>query len=292
MSHRAWTVLVVQIVVLVVTQPARAEDTMTVRLPDGGCRDVYDVVLHLHGRDPLVLGGVEAAGIDAAVIVVNRGLASSDYQRAFATPAMLDRLLRLVRQKDRERGCEGRLGRVALSVWSAGYGGALELLADAPERFDAFVAMDAPYASYVGRRGSPLSPPSLRPFVAYARRAAEGSALMAITHSEIRAPDYAAAHETTSAILRALGVDRRKAPLEVEARRTKPVVVAFGGPPPPMKRLSVAEAEGLWIAAFEGTDAAAHVAHLTHAPRLVWDKLAERWSARGEESGRTKTPRS
>ena len=240
---------------------------------------------------PLVLDGLGAAGVDAAVIVVNRGLSSVDYQRAFATPAMLDSMLRLVRLRDRERGCDGRLGRLALSVWSAGYGGALALLADAPERFDAFVAMDAPYASYVGRRGSPISPPSMRPFLDYARRAASGDVMMAVSHSRIRAPEYPAARETMSAILRALGVERRKAARVVEARRTKPVVVAFGGPPPQLKQISLAEAGGLWVAAFEGRDADAHVAHLTHAPRLVWKRLADRWSAE-TVAERAKTPRS
>lgn len=291
MNRRVVVALVVLLLAVVTTQPADAKDTMTIRLPKGECRAVYDVVLHLHGHDPLVLDGIEAAGIDAAVIVVNRGLSSADYQRGFATTAMLDSMLRLVRKRDRERGCDGRMGRLALSVWSAGYGGALELLADAPGRFDAFVAMDAPYASYVGRRGSPISPPTLGPFLAYARRAVRGDALMAISHSQIRAPSYPAARETTSAMLRALGVERRKDPLEVAARRTQPVLDAFGGPPPPLKRLSVAEAGGLWVAACEGRDAAAHVAHLTHAPSLGWKRLVERWAAK-DDAGRARTPRS
>jgi len=280
------------LVVILASRDARAEATTTVRLPDGECRDVYDVLLHLHGRDPLVLDGVAAAGIDAAVVVANRGVDTTDYLRAFASESSLDAMLGLVRRRFRERGCDSRVGRIALSVWSAGSGGAFHLLSDASERFDAFVAMDAPYASYLGASGGPISPPTLRPFLRYARRAARGAVMMAVSHSQIRTPGYASARETTSAILRALGMTREASPKDIEARHSEPVLTAFGGPPPTLHRLSIAEQGGLSIASFAGRDAEAHVAHLTHAPRIVWKRLAERWAAPAAETERTEPPRS
>jgi hypothetical protein len=233
--------------------------------PEGG---TVDLVVHFHGIVPPLERALAASGLRALFVDVNVGLASGPYAAVVREGAVnLDRIVAEVERAMAARGAafaSARVGRVALSAWSAGYGAVLRLLA-APrvaERVDAVLLADAPHASFRDRGRRQVDGAGLEPLLAFARRARRGEALLAITHSRIATPNYPSTSETNDFLLRALGVARR------------PV---RGAGPGRMVPTSLAEEGEFSVAAFEGVDAPAHCDHLRHLDETLLPRLRRRW---------------
>src|SRR5579883_806884 len=101
----------------------------------------YDLLVHFHGEPAWVEPPVERARLGAVVVTVNLGEGSGVFEAAFKSPRALDALLastqRAIDASGRAPGA--RLGRIALSGWSAGFGAVGAVLAqpELAERIDA-----------------------------------------------------------------------------------------------------------------------------------------------------------
>jgi hypothetical protein len=150
-----------------------------------------------------------------------------------------------------------RVRHLLLSSWSAGYGAIREILREHPTVPSAVVLLDSLHASYVGDDNA-IDPAGLAPFVAYARRAVAGEAVMVVTHSEIRPPGYASTSETASKLIGELGGSRSYAGLMpthgVEAKT----------------RFSDGQLE---VRGYTGSDKNAHCAHLRMLGDILRDEV-------------------
>ena len=189
----------------------------------------YDVVLHQHGVLAWQEGAFARARLNAVLVSVNLGEGSTNYERWFSDPRAMGAILG---QIDRAMDKSGRIAstdharcsRVALSGWSAGFGGVGALLAQpaSVQRIDAVLLEDGLHTSYVGANVPDRA--VLAKYAAFAQLAMRGDKLFAITHSAVRAPGYASTTETVGALLDMTGVakvalaSQGSAPLGASAR--------------------------------------------------------------------------
>src|SRR5262249_3976153 len=146
---------------------------------DGGA---FDLVVHFHGAPSVVEGALERANVNAVLLTVNLGVSSGPYEKAYATPGMLERVIAAVTATvERRANCTSpRVRRVALSAWSAGYGAVARLLAQPAlaARVDAVLIADGMHAGYASVRTHAIDDAKMEPFVRFAERAAAGETLM------------------------------------------------------------------------------------------------------------------
>ena len=161
------------------------------------------LVIHLHGDEPVRRELVES-GAAFALLTVTLPVSES-YAPLFNGP---NRYRALV--TDAEQLLSKRLGRaitaskVVLSAWSAGFVGVESALFQADGKdVDAVVLIDGLHAP---RKDRAAFEAQLRPFVEYARRAADGQRFMFISHSSIDPPDFASTTECAHYLLGELGV--------------------------------------------------------------------------------------
>lgn len=244
-------------------------------VPKGG---VYDLVVHFHGNTAVVRESAERAGLDALVAVVNLGIGSAPYEEAYAVPGTWEQLLGSIQRGARERGIDApRLGRVALSGWSAGYGAISTILQvrRGREDLDAILVLDG---IHCGWEMGALNHRQMAPFARAAERAAAGELLFSITHSAIDPRAYASTSATADYLLEAVG-GRRGAP---------------AGPPPyvtlasmkgavardrekVMEPTSETRVGGLVVRGYRGETPEHHMAHLFQMSATVLPELVERW---------------
>jgi hypothetical protein len=161
------------------------------------------LVIHLHGDEPVRRELIES-GAPFALLTVTLPVSES-YAPLFNGP---NRFRALV--SDVEQLLSKRLGRavtaskVVLSAWSAGFVGIESALFQADgKEVDAVVLIDGLHAP---RKDRAAFEAQLKPFVEYARRAADGRRFMFISHSSIDPPDFASTTECAHYLLGALGV--------------------------------------------------------------------------------------
>jgi hypothetical protein len=164
------------------------------------------LVIHLHGDEPVRRELIES-GAAFALLTVTLPVSES-YAPLFNGP---NRYRALV--TDAEQLLSKRLGRavtaskVVLSAWSAGFVGIESALFQADGKdVDAVVLIDGLHAP---RKDRAAFEAQLKPFVEYARRAADGQRFMFISHSSIDPPDFASTTECVHYLLGALGVAPR-----------------------------------------------------------------------------------
>lgn len=245
--------------------------------PDG----VYDVVIHFHGNTELVEESLARAGIRAVYVPQNLGVGSGPYEARFGAPGSLDEVLDRVQAAMERRGLRGaRLGRVALSSWSAGYGAVgriLEREAEA-ERVDAILLLDGLHIGRVpGRRAPAVG--QIAPYERFARWAAEGRKLFTVTHSDIAPDAYVGARDTADVLLRRLGVTRsadgEEAPIpDLLANKG----VLSQGRRTPLQPLTLAQRGRLTVRGYAGDEADDHVRHLMAMATIALPDLATWWS--------------
>jgi hypothetical protein len=239
----------------------------------------YDLVIHFHGNAALVAESLSHASVNALVLVINVGIGSGVYDTRYAVPALFDVELERVRQAVEARGLEGaRLNRLALSAWSAGYGavGRILDLERAFARTDAVLLLDAPHTGFTDVRERTLDLARIKPFLRFARAAARGDKLMAITHSEIGENRYATTTETTDAILRDVRAyrERRAAfPPRVET----PIARGAMSNPRWLEQQSEARLGSLSVRGYRGVAEDDHIAHLAQMSVTVLPELVTFW---------------
>lgn len=250
-------------------EPLRIPGARSLMIAPHGCSGLdrqFDLLIHFHGVYTTVEPQLMNSGIDALYVVVNLGIGSGAYEDAFATKRSFNDYIEGIRAKISQRcGSEHRVGRIALSGWSAGYGGIYRTLArpaDA-DRVDAVLLADGMHVGFEnGKRTARAA--AMEPFRAFAERAENGEKLMAVTHSAIVPPGYASTTVTASFLVDTLHVDSQ--PLTAPAPR------------PDMQQTRRAERGSLFIDGYAGGDKHAHCTHLYAIGDTLWSRLKARWS--------------
>jgi hypothetical protein len=218
-----------------------------------------DLTLHLHGAATVVEDAFRRSGSPGVLVNVTLpGLSAVYADRFHETNALFEILERTSRELQRRRPAARPAFRtVTVTSFSAGFGGVREMLKHtaAFDRIDALVMADSIYAGY---RGDPvdrnIDPEKMEGFLRFARKAAEGTKRMIVSHSEQQPEGYASTTETARYLIAQLGGERVSAP------ETWP-----GG----MRLLTRFQRKGLAIYGFAGATAADHMAHLRHLGEIL-----------------------
>ena len=225
-------------------------------------RDRVDVVVHFHGAAWLPEQAVAALGGHVVAAVVNLGVGSGAYDRAFSDPAAFDSLLAgVVRETTAVIARPVRLDRITLVGYSAGHGAVRAILRE-PRHFarvDAVLLLDGMHTSYVPEgtvmaNGGSLDTTNLSAFARFARAAMKGEKRFVVTHSEIFPGTFASTTETADWLLHTLGL--------------KPTPVLRWGPRG-MQQLSEVRAGRFELLGFAGNSAPDHVDQLHAMPELL-----------------------
>ncbi len=170
-----------------------------------------DVIFHFHFSDAARRTLVHAAP-DVAIAGLDLGEGSRVYGAALADPRSFVKLLGDVEATLREQSGQPdvRVGRVALSSWSAGFAATTRVLKHHARRIDAVFFLDSLYAPYEKdeagalRIGAVYGPP-LAGALAFARRATRGEATMFVSTSDAPTIGYASTKEVAAWLLAHLG---------------------------------------------------------------------------------------
>jgi hypothetical protein len=209
---------------------------------------VVDVVLHLHGAPRVIEAALVDSKWPAVLIEFNRKGLSSVYAAPFADRTLFPRLLDgAIRSMSEPKP---KLGKVAVSSFSAGFGGVRELL-KVPEHFeriDTLIMADSLYCGYEGDpKDRKVDPRLMVGFRAFALKAASGSKTLVVTHSAQVPEGYGSTTETADDLLRA-----------VEAKATLARVDRGDG----WVQVREARQGGLIVLGFEGVGPEDHMRHL------------------------------
>lgn len=228
-------------------------------------RPVYDVMIHFHGHEPVRKEWVRV--MDGTVLVgIDLGLGSGPYENTFRGGDAFRTLLQSLSNVLAKRKPPGRIGRVGLSAWSAGYGAIQNILA-VPEQqalVDTVVLLDGLHCGYSGRS---LNEAQLRPFIQFAQKAATGQKLMVVTHSSIIPPGYASTTETANYLVHKLG----GRPQPSRPRASDPLGLEL---------ISRYSRGTFHMRGFAGNDKMDHCAHLGLYRDVLKVHVLPRWSAR------------
>jgi hypothetical protein len=229
----------------------------------------YDLIIHFHGGANVVEPQLLDSGLNAVLVTINVGLSSRPYRERFGHPKAFTALLATVQEIVEQHGPAGgkashKLGRVALSSWSAGYGAVGTILSHEGhrDRIDAVFLADGVHASYDGRFHRKIFEGALDPYVAFAKLAVDGDKLMGLTHSQILTYGYASTTETAAELITSLSL--------------QPCTPSG---PDGMKALSCNERGNFRVRGFKGNDKDAHCRHVLNMDELVLRPLKARWGA-------------
>lgn len=229
-----------------------------------GVRNGYDLVVHFHGANTTVIPRYLKSGLDAVLVIVNKGIGSGAYSNALALKSDVDGLFdRIAKTIATECGVAAREPkRIALSSWSAGYGGTQQVLRLRPSLVDAVLLSDGLHVGFTDARHRKVRVSQMSEFVDFAQQAARGAKLMAIAHSAITPPEYAGSGETALAL-----ADTAHAP-------SWPVMKQRYG----MTQLTAARRGQFFVDGFAGNDKAAHANHLYAIDRTSFARLRQYWN--------------
>lgn len=242
----------------------------------------YDLYLHFHGNTHVVLESAEHAGLNALVAVVNLGVNSAPYLDAYAVPGSFEALLASIDRAAARRGLRTpKLRRLALGSWSGGYGAISRVLETGRAgltKLDAIMVLDGIHCGFLPENPKALNARIISPFVGAATRAAEGSILFSITHSEIEPVGYAGTELTAGYLLDRVHGHRgapQAAPPHIQLRAAEGAVA---------KRLekrmdpaSDSTVGTFHVRGYRGNTPEHHMAHLLQMGATVMPELAERW---------------
>ncbi len=238
----------------------------------------FDVMIHFHGGNAVrKMIADSARGI--FVVGIDLGAGSGAYGRPFSDPDVFKNLLSGI-----ERGVAEYTGkpsahirRLGLTGWSAGYGAIRAILRQpSGKRVDAVVLLDGLHSNYDDENPSGLRASQLKPFVQFAKRAANGGKFMFVSHSSIIPPGYASTTETAHYLTDKLGV-------RVSSSSAKDS--------PLLSRYEQAQSGGFLMRGYYGEgkdDHCAQIALITGAVAAMED----RWQTPKAEGRRYSRPRS
>lgn len=224
----------------------------------------YDLVVHFHGMASLQEDNFERAQVNAVVVSVNLGVASDAYANAFRAPGSFDALLaQTQRALDKTGRAPGaRLGRIALSAWSAGFAsvGAILKQRGMADRIDAVLLADGPHTMYDASHH--IYEPGMEKWVRLAEAAMRGEKLFALTHSSIPTIGFPSTTETIGELLKLTSVEK-----EPHA--------AIG--PRGMREIYECTVGDFHVAGYEGQTKKDHIDHIKGMSETLLPLLRERW---------------
>ncbi len=238
----------------------------------------FDVMIHFHGGNAVrKMIADSARGI--FVVGIDLGAGSGAYGRPFSDPNVFTNLI-----NDIERGVAEYTGkpsahirRLGLTGWSAGYGAIRAILRQkAGKKVDAVVLLDGLHSNYDDTNPSGLRASQLRPFVRFAKSAANGSKFMFVSHSSIIPPGYASTTETAHYLTDKLGV-----PVRNSSAKDSPL----------LSRYEQAQSGGFLMRGYYGEGKDDHCAQIA----LIVDAVSEmegRWNTPKAEGRRYSKPQS
>jgi hypothetical protein len=236
----------------------------------------YDVVLHFHGVAKAQESNAQAAKLNAAIVSVNLGAASDKYAYAFATPAQFDQLLvttqKLVTASGRANGA--KIGRIALSAWSAGFASVSAILKQdaARARIDAVLLADGLHAPYSDPRKHTIDDRSLGKYTRLTEEASRGEKLFVLTHSSIPTYGYATVSETVGTMLKLAAIE--KAPPPASSPRN-------------MQAIYQVNRGDLHVTGYEGKGVSDHIDHIWAMGQTMYPLLTARWKTPASAPGKT-----
>jgi hypothetical protein len=242
---------------------------------------VFDLLVHFHGSAVVVAESAAAAKLNAVVYVSNAD-GGKKYWKRFQSPQAFAQLLEDVRAHLAKKGLrDARLGRLALSSWSSGYGALIQILhnnkhADA---VDAVLILEGLHARWVNERRRLVDKSSLSALIQFGRAATERSKLLAISHSGVVIEDLADSGTVSNVILSELGVKREPTsgqPPKVEIRGAATMF------PDKQQRwleaATAAKSGDLHVLGFRGGYPGHHIPHLVQMSVTVLPLLRDRWN--------------
>jgi hypothetical protein len=213
----------------------------------------FDLVVHFHGGSKLQEQNIDEAKLRAAVVSVNEGAGSASYGKPWSASGSLDRLIRFAEEEmGKRRLVNARVGRVALSSWSAGGAAVRGILDRDGERVDAVIVADGLFSTYEDEKKTSVRREPLAPFIAFGQRAARGEKTFVVTHTAIAPTQYPNVAECTAKLLSELDVGS------------------------PAGTTYVVERGGLKVEGSDGTGPEDHVAQIKSLDR-AYAFLAKRW---------------
>jgi hypothetical protein len=162
----------------------------------------FDLIVHLHGDEPIRRELIES-GQKLPLLTYTLGM-NEGYGPLFNSPEPYRAAVSDVEQVlSRRSGRPAHARRVAFSAWSAGFVGVAAAISQkTASQIDAVILIDGLHAP---RRDKFAFEAQLKPFLDFARRAAEGRAFMFVSHSSIDPPDFASTTECAHYLEAALG---------------------------------------------------------------------------------------
>ncbi|MGV3613949.1 MAG: hypothetical protein ACO1SV_01320 [Fimbriimonas sp.] len=221
------------------------------------------LTVHFHGAPWFAIEEHRRRDLAGPLIAFSNGEGSSRYRAPFLDRDRLGRWVSLVEAALRRRGGEGRVDRVNISSFSAGYGAVREIVKEARYRalVHRIVLADSMYAGweplYPGAKTRRPARLDIEPWAEFARLAAAGKKEFVLTHSQVPTDTYANSVACARWVCGMVG--------------QRPTVLAPSGDRryPLLTRCDVG---GFHVWGYGGADAGAHV---VHARRIadVWRAL-------------------
>lgn len=242
--------------------------------------DRFDLVIHFHGKHQVAVDALEQSGMPVALVNVDIGVGSHVYRGAYDAAGSLDHLIEFAERALHETGRlpNARVGRIAISAWSAGYGAARAILsrpADAA-RVDALVLVDGLFADWApaSARGGDRDPKrpararavsmdGLSPTTAFAAQATRGEKLFVVSHTAITQAQYAGAPECADALIRHFEAPKSGVPSSARP---------FGGNP-----TYVSDLGDFHVRGFDGKSFTEHVEQHRGMGSLHYAELRKYW---------------
>ncbi len=187
---------------------------------DGG----FDLIIHFHGGNAVRKTIVDIArGVYIAAIDLGAG--SAAYARPFSKPEKFLTLLKDIEKAvaKNTNNKQAHIRKLGLTGWSAGYGAIRAILRQkTSNRVDAVVLIDGLHSNYSNASRTKLRSYQLKPFVKFAKHAAQGQKFMFVSHSSIVPPGYASTTETAHYLAEKLGV-----PVQQSSAKDSPLLSRY-----------------------------------------------------------------
>jgi hypothetical protein len=227
----------------------------------------YDLIIHFHGMSSVQESNIEKAHLNAAIVSLTLGFGSGPYEDAYREPGAFARLIAVSQwAMGRSGRADGaKLGRIALSSWSAGYGAVAAILRQPANvnRLDALLMAEGPHSNYLGKDHQRVDDAPLAKYLRFVKAAQSGDKLFVMTHSAIHTDDYPSTTETIGELLDLASVAR--------------IPDAAVGPRG-MQRIYDGDCGDFHVKGYEGDAVKDHVDHIRAMDVTMYPYLKRRWA--------------
>ena len=160
----------------------------------------FNLVLHFNGDEPVRREWIKS---QAPFVLYTLTAPASQYAPLMSGSHWSAAIVaEIERALSKASGRTARVGRVALSAWSAGFVAVEAALAQPANDIDAVILIDGLHAP---RDNNAAFRAQMQPFVDYAARAAEHHGLFVVSHSAIDPPGFASTTECAHYLIASLG---------------------------------------------------------------------------------------